>query len=196
MRLFYLLSLLVFSACGTDILSDSPCGKCDPQPIEASCGSAKIACSCPPHLPPTPAVCSGILFDYISHSMNERNYLLYGDLLSPDFKFVDETTGTEIVGREQEVSSVKHVFDTHRDVEYTFIDSSREEAEDGCVSLCGSMEMVLVPRDDPTFEVKDKACLTSCQSSEDSLWYLSEWRILKSLLSPPGDTWGEVKRGD
>ena len=121
------------------------------------------------------------------------------DLLSPDFTFVDETTGISTVGRACEVSIVDSLFYNYRGAEFDFHVSSRTQTDE-CLVVCGLVEMRLYREHDAGFIVNDETCLTACPQAEDGLWRLTEWRILRSV--PPAQTeegfevatWGEVKR--
>ena len=221
MNCIYLLSLLVLSACGSLLQPDSPCGDCISQYPAATCGSAKIACICvpPEYLPPNPATCPELVFSHLEQAFNtyesrtdefNTDDWLYASLLSSDFRFIDETIGVEITGKENEIRTTDRVFSSYRSVQYALRDSSREYTDDGCLAVCGVVEMLLLNRDENTevtsgFSIADETCLTVCPDpnskdpeSGDDLWYLTEWRILRSLPSKRKGlevaTWGEVRR--
>ena len=186
MRYFCLLSLLAFSACGTDIFSDPPYPKCEclQQLPAATCESAKILCSCvPPEYPPAnPATCPEIVFDHIYQVFDTRDWFFYASLLSPDFIFADETIGLEVVGKEPEVRALRRIFNSYRRMQY-FPEFSRQYTDDGCLIGCGTVEMLLINHDEnftSGFSVADETCLTVCPGADD-LWHLTEWRILKDL---------------
>ncbi len=132
--------------------------------------------------------------------MNDLNwgFLIY--LMSPDFTFVDETTGISTQGRAHEESLADSSLYCHyRGAEFDFHVSSRTQTDE-CLVVCGLVEMRLYREHDAGFIVNDETCLTACPQAEDGLWRLTEWRILRSV--PPAQTeegfevatWGEVKR--
>ena len=88
--------------------------------------------------------------------------MFYERSLSPDFTFADETIGTEIVGRDNEMDAVEIVFRHYRSVEYALYDSTREEISNGCLVVCGLVEMLITGGDSPGFSVSDKTCMTVC----------------------------------
>lgn len=91
-------------------------------------------------------------------------------MLSPDFRFVDETTLTETVGREQEGNTVERVFNTYRDIDFGLYGDVREEADHGCLVVCGWVQMRLVLDSESGFIVNDETCLTACPNIADGLW--------------------------
>ena len=223
MKYCYLLSLLVFSACEEGILlePDSHC-RCVGEYPAATCESPKIACTCPPpeYPPPNPTTCPDLVFSHLNQAFNTYDWFFYASLLSPDFRFIDETIGVDISGKEPEVRTIERVFsyyrhdrnNNRRDLQYYPRDFlpprylSLEETADGCQVACGLMEMLIHEGDYPYtrnpfgFEVSDKTCMTVCPNNEDDLWYLTEWRILESVPPPSTRrgfevvTWGEVRR--
>ena len=133
--------------------------------------------------------------------MNDRNWSLLIYLMSPDFTFVDETTGISTQGRAHEESLFDRSLNCHyyRRAEFDFHVSSRTQKE-ACQKVCGTVEMRLFRKEDVGLIVNDYTCLTACPQPEDGLWRLTEWRTLRSV--PPAQieegfevaTWGEVKR--
>ena len=191
------LSLLVFSACADNPYSCPPESEWDW--MASLCAAPKVLHSCFP--PPwVPATCPAQVFENLSWFFNERNYGKYEELLSPDFRFVDEITMTE-TDRKQEIKTVTRVFDTYRGVYFgLYGDPAEKIDQEGCQKACGLVQMRLSLDVDSGFVVNDETCLTVCPNYEDDLWHLTEWRILRAVPTAPEAegfevmTWGEVKR--
>ena len=197
----HLLVLMVLTACGE---GENPWSSCPPESEwdwpASLCASPKALLSClgPPLT--LPATCSAQLFESLSVIFNVRGYFLYKELLSPDFRFVDETTLTETAGRQREGTAVERVFKTFRAIYFGLYGDVREEADQGCMKVCGLVQMRLFLHSESGFIVNDETCLTACPNPADDLWYLTEWRIVRAV--PPARikegfevvTWAEVKR--
>ena len=179
-RCAWLLSLLVVSACGE--ATEKPVGICGPSGPPRVCPPAKITCT---PAPPPPPECSEVLFADISRAFNYRDHLSYRRTLSTDFRFTDETTGAETIGKDREVEIVEQVFGSYRSLEYALLDSSAQEIEDGCLMVCGLIEMKLTNDQyrETGFQINDETCMTVCPDASGSVWRLHEWRVLEQHTS-------------
>lgn len=205
-RTLSLIALLFWASC-----SENPVGTCGEQKVtwdlpedwelpyssESNCAAAKLSLSC---VPPSPdkAGCPSILFQNLFWVMNRGRASYLGELLSPDFTLVDETTQTSIVGRTHEMKRVSRVIAYYLGVEFNLHLSSRTVTDYGCLAMHGLVEMRLYLEHDTGLMVNDQTVLTACPQPEDGLWRLTEWRILRSV--PPEQieegfevaTWGAV----
>lgn len=179
------------------------CPEPEPWPDEFFCASAaKLALSCAGR-PLPEAECPQVVFPLLSWAMNNRSweYLLL-KLTAENFTFVDETTGISTRGRAHEDSLIQRNVSPpagfYRAVEFDFqIDSY--ETNLVCHKACGMIRMRLYLEHDSGFIVNDETCLTICPRAGGDLWFLSEWRIVRSV--PLGRieegfelaTWGQVK---
>ena len=132
--------------------------------------------------------------------MTSRQYGVYWDLLSPDFTFVNEGAETSETGRQREQVTFKRIVSTYRGIDFNLYVSSRTEADDGCLVVCGLIEMRLFQEHDSGFIVNDETCLTICPNSAGELWYLTEWRLVRGRVHPVNRedgfelvTWGEIR---
>ncbi len=171
----------------------------DPWPKQ-SCGSAKVVLSCEPFSPPTDAACPEQLYPLISWALNQPFYFfLPEELMSPDFKFVDETTGISTQDQAYERALADSLQCYYRGAEFDFNISSRTQ-QGACQKACGMVFIRLYHTADVGLLINDQTCMTTCPQAEDGLWRLTEWRILRSV--PPaqaeegfeGATWGEARR--
>lgn len=185
-------------ACGPDVLSPN-CPEPEPWP-DWSCASAKLASVCARREPTPEAVCPEILFHLVSWALNEpRFFFLPEELMAPDFKFVDETTGISTQDQAYERALADSLQCYYRGAEFDFRISSRTQ-QGACQKACGMVFIRLYHTANVGLLINDQTCMTTCPQAEDGSWRLTEWRILRSV--PPaqaeegfeGATWGEARR--
>ncbi|MCY4606351.1 MAG: nuclear transport factor 2 family protein [Gemmatimonadetes bacterium] len=156
------------------------------------------------NLAPGPAIDGLSLYDNLLWALRTKDIALYGDLIAPDFVFVDEATATRLTGRQREVEFVKRVFDNSFYIEVQLDEtfgrlSPDEAAGQGCQSACGIIQMSLMLRSDETVVlVNDETCLTLCPQRQGDLWHLTRWQVLRSVPTQPGEdevmeSWAAVK---
>lgn len=184
-------------ACG-DLGTEYNC----PQPSwpKQPCGSAKVALTCDIFSPPSDASCPEQLYPLISWALNEPFYFFIpSELMTSDFRFVDETTGISTQGQAYERALADSLRCRYRSAEFDFRISSRTQQGD-CQKACGMVFMRLYHTADVGLIVNDQTCMTACPDEDRRFWRLAEWRILRSM--PPAQaeegfeavTWGEARR--
>ena len=190
------LIILALVACG-DSGMGYDCGEPDPWPKQ-SCPSAKVVLSCPPFWPPADAACPAQLYPLISWALNDAIYVYLAEqLLSPDFKFIDETTGISSQGQEYEMALVETLRCHYYGAEFHFSIATHTQ-EGNCQKACGMVFMRLYHTRDEGLIVQDQTCMTTCPD-ERNIWRLTEWRILQSMPLVQEEegfelaSWGEAR---
>ena len=195
MTTLYFLAVLVLVACNRS-------------PVTPFCERDDVICEPFEPMVVPPAIDGLSWLDNLIAALRTRDIELYGDLVAPDFVFVDEATATRFTGHQREIALVKQVFDNYDDIDVelgeTFNRLSPEEtAGQGCQSSCGIIQMSLFRSDetvDTVVLVNDETCLTLCPQSGGDLWHLTKWQVLRSVPTELGEdevieSWATVKLG-
>lgn len=146
-----------------------------------------------PVKPVAPATSPGILLENLSRSLNEMDIDLYDESFSRYFMFVDEPTGIE-------EESSRFFLSQFDEVVYRLGVYEETDVGYGCMQVCGLLQMRLIRYQDCDYKVNDETCLTACPRIADGLWYLTEWRTLRSIpprkeeLGVEPKSWTEVRR--
>jgi len=120
------------------------------------------------------------LFDYFKNTYEMRDSLLYGKLLSSDFKFTffDFNTNNQIFwGRDQEMLTTYNMFRNVKQVSliwnnYTALDTS---ASDTLASVERFFNLTIIQDDQRILRGTGRARLTLKRNQRGSEWLIKEW---------------------
>ena len=174
------------------------CGASKSWPKE-SCPAPKTTLTCPPLWPPADAACPAQLYPLLSWAFNNALYMYVSDrIITPDFRFVDETAGIRSDGQDYEVGLVDQLRCHYHGAEFEFSISSRV-SKGACERACGIVFMRLYHTRTEGLIVQDQTCMTACPD-ERNVWRFTEWRVLQRVPLVQEEegfrqaSWGEARR--